>query len=114
VTRGDAVSDYRRHTRARERVYCGIRVTARHPPCGAAPLNRGGINNLDQIVGLANPNSFLYSNGTYTSLAGQAFGINDLGQIVGFSDVFPPTHPLEFPAPSPLKLSSAGRPRHAI
>jgi probable HAF family extracellular repeat protein len=45
------------------------------------------INNLDQIVGLADGTAFLYSAGTYTliNLGGytEAFGINDAGQIVG-------------------------------
>jgi probable HAF family extracellular repeat protein len=53
-----------------------------------------GVNDKGQVVGyyqgldnFTNPTpgtfGFLYNNGTYTTLAGPAFGINDAGQIVG-------------------------------
>jgi probable HAF family extracellular repeat protein len=53
-----------------------------------------GVNDKGQVVGyyqgldnFTNPTAgtfgFLYNNGTYTTLSGPAFGINDAGQVVG-------------------------------
>ena len=64
------------------------------------------INNRGQIVFLGNlsDESFLYSNGTYTTLDMFAYGLNDRGQIVGYGPLPPPSVPL----PTALPLFATG------
>src|SRR5467141_3704642 len=76
-------------------LYSGGTWTTLNDPFATNGTFAEGINNKGQIVGYyvdaTGDHGFLYSGGTYTTLndtaansgTTQAFGINDLGQIVG-------------------------------
>ncbi|HEX6076839.1 MAG TPA: hypothetical protein VFZ32_16430 [Micromonosporaceae bacterium] len=69
-------------------------MTEIQPPPGAEFLQPYGINNRVQIVGYTELGAFLWERGRMTTLprlvsTTGAYDINDRGQIVGFSAIYP-------------------------
>jgi probable HAF family extracellular repeat protein len=86
--RGQIVGNFGDNTGQHGFLYTGGNFTIINPP-GDTFTMLFGINNRGQILGTTNSiTNFLYAHGTFTSLGNLgdsafAFGLNDLGQIVG-------------------------------
>jgi len=85
---GQIVGDFTDNAGTHGFLDTGGKFTAINPPGDTFTL-LNGINNLGQILGSSSSiGSFLYAHGTFTPLSNLggsafAFGVNDLGQIVG-------------------------------
>jgi uncharacterized membrane protein len=73
-------------------------ITDLGAPAGAPFFHAEDVNNLTQVAGSTSLDAVLWQGGTFVvlpPLAGgtsRATGVNDRGQIVGYSDIGPTTH----------------------
>ena len=75
-------------------------ANASNPDLSAVDLQAFGINSTDQIVGPSSSGAYSYANGTFTFLnvGRSALGVNDNGEITGFSSG--PQHAFIWPSSS--------------